>query len=106
CGHACRNAPCTAAVCVNDYSSIASGGIHGASDSSTSCAIRNGGTAACWGYGLFGQIGDGMSLNRNVPTAVTGLTDATQIAIGQTSVCARRATGAVTCWGDRIGAAG
>lgn len=31
-----------------------------------------------------------------------GLTDAVELALGQNHSCARRATGAVVCWGDNI----
>jgi alpha-tubulin suppressor-like RCC1 family protein len=37
-----------------------------------SCAMRANGTAWCWGLGDSSQIGDGLSANRNAPTAVVG----------------------------------
>ena len=37
--------------------------------------------------------------SRTTPVPVVGLTDAVELAAGFDFVCARRATGAVVCWG-------
>jgi alpha-tubulin suppressor-like RCC1 family protein len=76
------------------------------------CALREGGTIACWGDNLVGQLGDGTGPDggpmRTRPTAVLGIDDAVEIAAGYSHTCARRASGAVACWGinssDQIGA--
>ena len=36
------------------------------------CVATQDGTAACWGYNLWGQLGDGTSTNRTTPTPVVG----------------------------------
>jgi alpha-tubulin suppressor-like RCC1 family protein len=65
-----------------------------------SCALIQGGSVQCWGSDNGGTLGNGgLDQQSNVPTAVTGLTDAVQISSGESFVCARRATGAVVCWG-------
>ncbi len=67
---------------------------------SYSCALRPNGAAYCWGSNFDGQLGDGTSMQRNVPTAVTGgLTFAT-IAAGGFHSCGLTAAGAAYCWGS------
>lgn len=76
-------------------SSIAIGGAH-------ACALKTDGTAVCWGLGTDGQLGDGTSgptVFSTAPVDVAGLTDATEIAGGGTTTCARKADGTAYCWG-------
>jgi len=47
-----------------------------------------------------GPTGGPVSCTGSVPGLVPGLTDAVEIAVGGRFACARRATGAVMCWGD------
>jgi alpha-tubulin suppressor-like RCC1 family protein len=66
-----------------------------------SCALLTTGSIECWGADSVGQLGDGGSESlSSTPVDVTGISDATQIAGGSTSTCARLATGAVECWGE------
>ena len=44
---------------------IAAGGNH-------SCALLTSGTIQCWGQKTYGQLGNGTTLNANVPLTVTG----------------------------------
>jgi hypothetical protein len=57
----------------------------------------------CWGAGDNGILGDGVAPYvqeyATTPVAVTGITDATKIAINYGSACALLATGHVECWG-------
>jgi alpha-tubulin suppressor-like RCC1 family protein len=62
----------------------------------TSCGIR-GGVASCWGYGGWGQLGNGSLDDRLAPTAIDGAF--TSIEAGSFYACARSATGALFCWG-------
>ena len=39
----------------------------------TTCVVVAGGTAACWGRNYFGQLGDGTTIDPNVPVTVSGL---------------------------------
>ncbi len=78
---------------LTDAKSISSNGEY------TTCAIRTGGQALCWGKNIAGQIGDGTKEDRNVPTPVTGLTDAKSISSGALHTCAIRESGQAVCWG-------
>jgi alpha-tubulin suppressor-like RCC1 family protein len=71
-----------------------------AAASGNSCAVLSDGTARCWGNNDDGQVGDGSTVDRNVPTAVAGLTNAVQITIGGRHGCALLRDGTVRCWGD------
>jgi alpha-tubulin suppressor-like RCC1 family protein len=65
------------------------------------CVVMRDRSVRCWGANSGGQLGDGSSTDR--PTAaVTGGTtfnDITQLATGRAFSCARRSTGALSCWG-------
>ena len=52
----------------------------------------------CWGANGSRQLGDGTSMNRNVPTPVIGLTGASALAAGWFHSCAALAS-SVSCWG-------
>ena len=64
------------------------------------CARLMDRTVMCWGPGTSGQLGNGASTNSaTTPVAVRGLTDAEQLSAGGLFACARRTSGAITCWG-------
>jgi alpha-tubulin suppressor-like RCC1 family protein len=63
------------------------------------CVRTMGGTVECWGHNEEGQLGDGTTTNRDMPTPVSGLSDVTAIAAGYYSSCAQISSGAVKCWG-------
>lgn len=65
------------------------------------CAIRNDGSMACWGYNGGGALGDGTTTDRNVPVNVQSLGGAAQQAVlGGYFSCALMTTGGVRCWGE------
>jgi alpha-tubulin suppressor-like RCC1 family protein len=74
--------------------SIAAGARH-------SCAIRDDGTAWCWGRNEFGQLGDGTLFDRSRPTRVEGIEDAIAVTAGTDYSCAIVGGTARTavCWG-------
>lgn len=71
------------------------------SASSASCALLAGGTVRCWGNNAYGRLGNGTTLDSNVPIEVPGITHANAIAThGGRHACAAMADGQVLCWGD------
>jgi hypothetical protein len=58
-------------------------GIRLAATQFTICARRADSTAACWGANNSGMIADGTRTTRYEPTAVTGLTDVVDVAVGR-----------------------
>jgi len=63
------------------------------------CAIKRDGTVWCWGYNLYGQLGDGTRNDRYTPVQVQGLSNVVQIALGNAHSCALKSDGTVYCWG-------
>ncbi len=66
---------------------------------SHTCAVRETGQVVCWGRNLNGQLGDGTTTRRTVPTLVPGITNAVQVSAGAAFSCALLATSEVRCWG-------
>jgi len=66
------------------------------------CALHRTGRVSCWGRNEFGAVGDGTmgpSTVRATPIDVAGLEDVVGLALGDAHTCARRANGAIACWG-------
>ena len=70
------------------------------------CVIVGDGTARCWGDNNSGQLGNGTTVNSNVPVVVNGVADATSIAAGIAHSCALVPDGEVRCWGAGQAVAG
>lgn len=66
-----------------------------------SCSITAAGNAKCWGWNMFGQLGDSTTQTRTTPVDVSGLTESvTSIVTGGAShTCAITTAGGVKCWG-------
>ena len=63
------------------------------------CGLAASGTAYCWGRNQYGQLGDGTTTNRVVPTPVAGGIIFTQISAGGTHVCGLTPSRFTYCWG-------
>lgn len=68
-------------------------------DSWHACAVMDDGTARCWGHNDSGELGDGTTVDRSVPTPVMGLTGVTDMVLGLGWSCALSKDGTVRCWG-------
>jgi alpha-tubulin suppressor-like RCC1 family protein len=84
---------------LNNVTQIATGQWH-------TCALRTGGTVACFGWNYTGQLGFGTSTRVDAPnpwpTTVAGLSGVTQIATGNSHTCALRNDGTVACFGSNF----
>ena len=65
------------------------------------CALDPSGYAFCWGWGLYGQLGQGASVNMSMfPVAVTGGRTYKAIAAGRNHSCAIGTDNHIYCWGQ------
>lgn len=77
---------------------IAAGDFH-------TCALLGDGTARCWGYDLFGQLGNGPEAKLGVvsyptPVIVSGLDAGATISAAGDQTCALLRDGTARCWGN------
>ena len=63
------------------------------------CAVPSGGAMKCWGFNPFGQLGDGTTTNRALPTELPGMTDVALISCSVELTCIATAAGTARCWG-------
>lgn len=71
------------------------------------CGLTTAGEAFCWGPNGAGQLGDGTTESRPVPTAVDSDRTFTSVAVGKDHSCAVDSDGAAWCWGGNdLGALG
>ena len=90
-----RYFPTTPVVGVTDAIDVAAG-------NRFTCALRSGGTIACWGEAGSGQLGNGGTSNSSAPVTVAGVDDALEITAGSNHACARRPGAGVWCWGQAM----
>lgn len=66
------------------------------------CGIGSDTQTYCWGYGGYGELGNGLSSDQTVPTPVTmpsGVDSFASIYAGKTHMCALDTDGDAYCWG-------
>ena len=67
------------------------------------CALMISGEIKCWGENWHGQLGDGTTTHRLLPTAVVGLgKSARQVSAGDHHTCAVLQSGGAQCWGRNL----
>ncbi len=78
----------------NGYLDLSVGDFH-------SCALNGTGTASCWGYGHFGEIGTGDTLTVNpTPVPVVGALQFSTVSAGQVHTCGIATDSIGYCWGE------
>lgn len=88
-----RNTATPVEVLGRNLQAITAGGEH-------TCALNRNGRAFCWGSNWAGQVGDGSTDDRVVPTRVQGLAqNMSAIAGGLYHTCALNGAGRAFCWG-------
>jgi alpha-tubulin suppressor-like RCC1 family protein len=79
-------------------SPVAVVGISNVMEASNNCALLNNNLIKCWGAG--GNSGDGKVAYQVVPVAVPGVTNATNVVMGQSGTCALLSDQTIKCWGS------
>lgn len=64
------------------------------------CAILADSRTECWGYNLYGQLGDGTQESRTTSVEVSGGYPFQSIAVGGAFACAMTAPAETYCWGN------
>jgi alpha-tubulin suppressor-like RCC1 family protein len=65
------------------------------------CVLREDGNVDCFGSNAAGQLGDGSAAPFSVaPVAITGLSDAKALVLGEAASCGVDGSGIVRCWGS------
>jgi alpha-tubulin suppressor-like RCC1 family protein len=68
------------------------------------CVLLSNGTVKCWGYNMYGQLGNATEMSSPTPVLVQGVNDAVSIsAQAGYHVCAVLADGRAQCWGSGYG---
>jgi alpha-tubulin suppressor-like RCC1 family protein len=64
------------------------------------CVVDSNALVECWGANWKGQLGDGTTTDRTVPTRVPNLTGVISLTAGGQHTCALKSDKTVVCWGS------
>ena len=84
--------PAAAAVPTPTFLQVAAGWYH-------TCGVATDGRAWCWGFNRDGELGDGTTMDRSIPTLVKTTRRFTQISAGTVSTCGITTDDRAVCWG-------
>jgi alpha-tubulin suppressor-like RCC1 family protein len=65
-----------------------------------SCGVLTDGSVKCWGNNATGALGDGTTVNKNVPTTMPGTAEWSVVSAGARNTCGIQQDGTLWCWGD------
>jgi alpha-tubulin suppressor-like RCC1 family protein len=66
------------------------------------CAVKDDHFLLCWGRNDSGQLGDGTTVHKNIPTLVGMDMNWGSVSAGEAHTCGVRTTGTLWCWGDNF----
>jgi alpha-tubulin suppressor-like RCC1 family protein len=72
---------------------VSAGNVH-------TCGVTIAGEAYCWGYNVWGQLGEGTTIQRSRPVRVTGGLRFATVDAGSYFSCGLTTSGAAYCWGE------
>lgn len=79
---------------------LASGVASVAASLYSTCAVTTAGAALCWGGNDYAGLGDGTTVAKSTPVAVSGKSSGVaKVAVGPLHTCAVSTTGGLSCWG-------
>jgi len=85
----------TPVVGVRGFARVSAGNVH-------TCGTTTHGAAYCWGYNVWGQLGDGTTTQRSMPARVTGRLRFSVVDAGSYFSCGVTISGAAYCWGENL----
>src|SRR5207249_2488235 len=77
------------------FARVSAGNVH-------TCGTTTHGAAYCWGYNVWGQLGDGTTTQRSMPARVTGRLRFSVVDAGSYFSCGVTIGGAAYCWGENL----
>lgn len=64
-----------------------------------SCMVVDDGRLFCWGNNGYGQLGDGTSTSKNIPTQILSIFQYISVSLGSSHSCAITTLKSLNCWG-------
>ena len=89
----CVTAPEEETVTDLVFASVSAGFLH-------TCGVTTGGTAHCWGWNVFAQLGNGNTTSKVTPVPVAGGLTFAPVNAAWKHTCGLTTSGTAYCWGD------